>query len=161
MPHRSDALDFWELNLWQGVKAPRRKNSPGGESCCVVKDYAQRVSSTGANPTHAVTHLHTIISAAPADRPVTDGKDGSITLAQGQDFDAGLHPWPLFGEDKLAPVEILARLGQQDRDLKRKDMRAVKVLVKAIEVIRAILEKQRGGSRLTRRMAARQKGIML
>lgn len=126
-----------------------------------MKDNAQRVSSSGTDPTHAVTHLHAIVAAAAGDWPVTDGKDNSIALAQGQDFDAGLHARPLFREDKLAPIEILARLRQQDRDLKRKNMRTIKVLVEAIEVIRAILEKQRSGPRLTRRMAARQKVIML
>src|SRR5262249_45969182 len=55
---------------------------------------------------------------------------------------------------EFAAREVLARLRQQDGELKRKNMRTVKVLMQAIVIIGAILEQKRCGPRLACSMAA-------
>ena len=68
------------------------------------------------------------------------GEDHAIALAQRHDFRTRLHARPLFGQHKFAAVEIALRLGKQDRDLQRKDVLAVQVLMQAVVVVNAVLQ---------------------
>ena len=160
MPQRSDAWTLQGLESWQGDKAPRGKYSLACQLSRVVKDNSQRVAMASTDPTHPVAHLHAIIAACSRDRSVVDSEDHGIALAQGQDFGAGLHARPLFGQDEFAAVEIFARRGEQHRHLEREDMRAIKVLVEAVIIASAILEKLGRRPCLTCSMATRQKGIL-
>lgn len=53
-------------------------------------------------------------------RSVVDGERDCIALAQWHDFNAALHAGALLRENELATREISPRLGEQNRDLKRK-----------------------------------------
>ena len=57
-----------------------------------------------------------------------------------------MHAGPLLREHEFAAGEISLRLGKQDRDLDRKDVLSVKILMQAVIVARAVLQEQRGGS---------------
>ena len=57
-----------------------------------------------------------------------------------------MHTGPLLCEHKFSPGEISLWLGKQDRDLDRKDVLSVKILMQAVVVARIVLQEQRGGS---------------
>src|SRR4030095_4473788 len=75
-------------------------------------------------------------------RARVDREQDRVALRKRHHRDAGLHPWPLLGQNEFAALKILARLRQQHRGLQREDMLAVKILVQAIIVARAIAEQQ-------------------
>ena len=54
-----------------------------------------------------------------------------------------MHSRPLLRHHEFAARKITLRLGQQYRDLKRKDMLAVEILMQAVIVARPVLEQQR------------------
>ncbi len=94
-------------------------------------------------------------------RPLAHRKDHAVTLAERRDLGARLHARPLLGQHEFAAGEILARLGEQDRDLQRKEMLAVHVLMQAIVVARTVAQEKRRRTFLTRLMAAREEGFVV
>ena len=77
-----------------------------------------------------------------------DSKNHRIALGERHHFGAALHARALFGQHEFAAGEILAGLGQQDRHLQRKGEIAIEILMQAIKIAGAVLEKQRRRSRL-------------
>jgi len=61
-----------------------------------------------------------------------------------------LHAWPLLGQHEFTAGEIPFRLRQQNRQLQRKDMLAVEVLVESVVVARGVLQQERRWPRLPR-----------
>jgi hypothetical protein len=71
---------------------------------------------------------------------VMNWKDYRIALAQSYDHRSRLHAWPLLRQHKLAPGEISLRFRQQDRELQRKDVLAVKVLMETVVIAGLVLK---------------------
>jgi hypothetical protein len=118
-------------NLSSWSKLP----SPG-----VVKYHAQGVPVPAANPADAVTKIHAIHAASARHRALMHRENYRVSLAKRHDFGPRLQARPLFGDDEFAPGEVRTRLRQQDRDLQRKDARAVEILVQAVVVTSAVLK---------------------
>lgn len=83
-----------------------------------------------------------------------DGEDHSISLIERNDFRSRLHPWTLLGQDEFSSREITSRLRKKKRNLKRKDVFSVEILMEAVEIARFIFQKQRCRPRLARLMTA-------
>ena len=77
-----------------------------------------------------------------------------LALPQRHDLGARLHARALLGQHELAAREIALRLGQQERDLQRKHMLAVEILMQAVVVALAVLQQQRRRPGLAGAMAA-------
>jgi hypothetical protein len=74
---------------------------------------------------------------------VIDGEDDGFALMKLNDGDAGLHAGALLGEDELAAGEVVRGVAEQEGYLQGKDELAVEVLVEAVIVALAVLQKQR------------------
>ena len=105
-----------------------------------MEDNPGGVPPAGSNAAHAVAEINAIVALRPLYWPVMDREGHSITVLKGYHLDAALHARPLFGQDKLAARKVLARIGEENRDLDRECEIAVEVLVQAIEVARNILQ---------------------
>jgi hypothetical protein len=75
------------------------------------------MAAARSDAAHAMAEIDAIDAARPGDRPMMNRENNSATLAKGHDFGARLHAWPLLRHDEFSALEILARLGQQNRDL--------------------------------------------
>ena len=75
---------------------------------------------------------------------MADGENHAFALHEGDHLDARLHARALFGQDELAASKVAFRLTQQERDLQRKDMLAVEVLMQAVEIASAVAQEKRG-----------------
>ena len=106
----------------------------------------------------AVAHVDAVDAARALHRPVMHRKDHAFALAQRHDLHARLHARPLLGQHELAAGEVASRIGQQDRELQREDVLAVKILVQAVVIAFAVLQQQRRRFGLSRLVAAREKG---
>src|SRR5580704_17083629 len=122
----------------------------------VVKDDAKREAFAAFDPAHAMAQIDAISPARPLHRPLAHGKDDAVALRKRRDLRALLHARALLGQHEFAAGEVMARLGEQDRELQRKEMLAVHVLVQAMVVAGAVAQEQRRRSLLTRLMAARE-----
>src|SRR5262245_24948058 len=98
--------------------------------------------------------IHPVCAARSANRTVMDGEYHGIALTQRNHHRAGLHARPLLGQYEFAPGEIAPGLGQQDRELQRKYVLSVEILMQAVIVLGAVLEHEWGRPYLARRMAA-------
>src|SRR5438105_15174978 len=103
-----------------------------------------------------MTHVAAVETARPLHRPVMHRKDYRLALRQRDDLGTRLHARPLLGHDKLSAGEIGARSREQNRDLQRKYVLAVEVLMEAIVVAGTILQEKRRGLCLSRLAAERQ-----
>ena len=119
----------------------------------VVEDHAQRVTLPGSHAADAVAEVDAIDPARATHGALVHGKDHGIPPSERHDLDARLHARPLLGQHELAAGELLAGLRQQARNLKRKDMLAIQILVQAVVVVRTVAEEQRRRPGLTGGMA--------
>src|ERR1700722_704116 len=126
----------------------------------VVKCRAQREALAAFDPAHAMAQIDAISPARPLHRPLAHREDDAVALRKRRDLRARLHARPLLGQYELAAGEVMARLGEQDRELQRKEMLAVHVLMQAIVVAGAVAQQKRRRPFLTRLMAARQEGFV-
>src|SRR5579864_389214 len=126
----------------------------GGHSLRIVEDHAQRMAPAGPKPADAMPQVDAVGAARPLDRPMIHGKGNRIALPERNHLRARLHARPLLGQHELAALEVAPRLGQQERDLQRKDVLAIEVLMQAIVVAFLILQQQRRRPLLPRVMAA-------
>ena len=104
-----------------------------------------------------MSEVDPVYAASALNRTMVNGEDHSVALPQRHDLGARLHAGTLLGQHELAAGEVSSRLRQQDRDLQRKDMLAVEILVQAVVVIRPVLEQKRCRSDLPGCMATSQK----
>ncbi len=105
----------------------------------------------GTHPADAMAQVNAIEPARALHRPVMHSKDHRIALPQRHHLGPRLHPRPLLGQHELAAGEIAPWFRQQDRDLQRKHVLAIEVLVQAVVVALAILQQQRRRPRAARR----------
>lgn len=77
-----------------------------------------------------------------------DAKDHPVTLIHTEHFNAGLLSRPLFGKHEFAAIEVLSPLTQENGRLEGEDNFPVQVLMQTIVITGAILQDQRGGTRL-------------
>ena len=142
-------------------RADRRSTAGFGaapiNSLGVMKDDAERMAMAGAQTAHAMPHVHPIDAPRALHRPMMDREDHAFALLERDHLGARLHARTLLGQHELAAGEVVAGAGEQERDLERKDMLAVKVLVQAIVVAGTVLQEQRRRLRLPRLVAAAKK----
>jgi hypothetical protein len=108
-----------------------------------------------------MAHVDAIGAARTLHRPLAHREDDPVALAQAHDLGARLHARPLLGQYELAAGEVASGLGEQDRDLERKDMRSVNVLVQAIVIAGAIAQQKRRRPHLTGGMASGAERLVL
>ena len=106
----------------------------------IVEDNPHGVPHTGADAAHAVTEVHAVIALRSMHGPVMDCEGHSISLPKGHDFDAALHARPLFGQDKLAPGEVLPGLREENCHLDREYEIAIDILMETVEITRNVLQ---------------------
>ena len=121
-----------------------------------MKDHAHGVAMSGSQPAHSVPETDAIGSARAVHRTVVDCEHHGIAPAQRHHLGPRLHAWPLLGQHEFTAGEIPLRLRQQNRELQRKDMLAVEILVQSVVVSGAVLQQERRGPRLPRLVAARE-----
>ena len=117
-----------------------------------MEDDSERVAVTRAQLADTVAMLDAVHPAGPGDRAIADWKDDGVALSERDHSGARLASRPLLSEDEFAAFET-GRVRQQDRDLERKQMLAVHVLVQAIVVAGTVAEDQRRRARLPCRVA--------
>src|ERR1700728_320763 len=108
------------------------------------------MSSALADLTDAVSERNAIVAADTPYRTAVHSEQHRIALRERDDGGSGLHPRPLLRQHELAALEVPAGLGQQRRDLQGKNVLAVKILMQAVVVARAVSKQQRGRARLSR-----------
>lgn len=69
-----------------------------------------------------------------------NGKHHSVSLFEGDDFYARLHPGTLLGQYELTTGEINARPRQQNHGLQRKEVFRIDVLVQAVVIVLAVTQ---------------------
>lgn len=79
-----------------------------------MKDYTNRVTVARVHLADAVIQLHLVVAPHSFHRANVDGEDGRVSLPKRQHHGAGLHPRTLRGHHEPSPLEILARLIQQN-----------------------------------------------
>src|ERR1700677_1790291 len=119
------------------------------------------MSSALADLTDAMSERDAVVAADARHRPAIHSEHHGIALRERDDGGAGLHAWPLFRQHELAALEVAAGFGQKRRDLQRKNVLAVEVLVQAVVVAGAVSQQQWGRPRLPRRLAAVEEGCMV
>src|SRR5580704_4856187 len=80
-------------------------------------------------------------------------KGNRVTLTKRNDLRPRLHTRTLLRQHKLSANKILSRLRQQNRNLDRKHMFAVKILMQTVVIPFSILQQQRSRPDLARIMA--------
>src|ERR1700734_2651809 len=126
-----------------------------------MKDHAQREAFAAFDPAHAMAQIDAISPARSLHWPLAHCEDDAVALRERRDLRARLHARPLLGQHELATGEVAPGLGQEDRDLQRKEMLAVHVLVQAIVVAGAIAQQKGRRPLLTRLMAALEERFVL
>jgi hypothetical protein len=86
-----------------------------------------------------------------------DSKNYCVTLSEWYNFWTRLHAWTLFSKHEFSTYKVMLWFRQKNRKLKRKDMLAVQVLMKAVVIVFAILKKKWCRLELASIMAARDK----
>jgi hypothetical protein len=119
----------------------------------IVKDDSQRKAFARAQGADSVAHRYTIDAASASLGAVIDGKKYHLALMKRNDLDAGLHPWALFGKDKLASGEVNRGSAEKKCSLYGEDEIAVEILVETVEVAGIVLQQQRCGTGLSRAVA--------
>jgi hypothetical protein len=127
----------------------------------VVEDDAKGKALAALEAAHPMAHVDAIGAARALLGPLPHGEDDAVALAQAHNLHPRLHPGPLLGQHEFAAVKVASRLGKEDRDLERKKVLAIDVLVQAIVVAGAIAQQERRRPRLTRLMAAREERFVL
>ena len=120
----------------------------------VMEDDANRIAVAASNPADAVAQVDAIDASGSLHRPAVYREDHRVALCQRHHFRTRLHAWTLFRQHEFPTSEIAARRRQQDRDLQRKHVLAVQILMETVVVVGAVLQDQRRRSRLSRRVAA-------
>jgi hypothetical protein len=105
-----------------------------------MENDADGVSSSRPQSANAVSHVDAVGSPRALDRAMVDGKYHALALVERDHLGPRLHAGPLFGEDEFAAREIDGGPCEQERDLEREDMLAVKVLVQAVVIVGPVLE---------------------
>lgn len=105
-----------------------------------MKDDAERMAMSGSNEAHAVAHRHPVEAAHPTHRALMHWKNNRVAAPERNNFGPRLPPRALFGQHEFTAFELIARFGQQDRDLERKQDFSVAILVQAIEVVHSVFE---------------------
>ena len=83
----------------------------------VVKDDSEGEAFAASDPAHAVAQIDAIGPARPLHGAVAHGEDDPVALRKRRDLRARLHARALLGQHEFAAAEIMARLGEQNRDL--------------------------------------------
>src|SRR4051812_3268887 len=125
-----------------------------------MKDHAKGMAMAGPYPAHAMAQVDAVESARALHRPVMHGKGHRIALRERHHLRSRLHPRPLLRQHELAAGEIVPRFREQDRDLQRKYMFAIEVLMQAVVVALAILQQQRRWPGLAGGVAPIQEAIV-
>src|SRR5882757_5175594 len=107
-----------------------------------MKYHPQRMPRPTPHPADPMPHIHPIHSSHTLHRPMMNSKNYRIALAQENNLGARLHPRSLLGQNELTARKILAWLRQKNRNLQRKHVLAIQILVQAVVVTRSILEQQ-------------------
>src|SRR5262249_27323608 len=141
-------------------RAPPRSCQRDRSSFRIMEDHTHSVALAGTQPADAMPQIDAIDAARSLHRPVMHGEGDRVALLQPDHFGPRLHPWTLLGQDELSALEVAPGLGQQDRDLQRKHMLAIEVLMQAIVVTGLVLQKQRRRTGLAGVVAALQEGVV-
>lgn len=91
---------------------------------------------------YPVTHSDPVEAPFAGDRPVSNREYHRVALIEVNYFHARLRPWTLLGKHELTTLKIVARPGQQDRGLQRKDVLAVDILMKTVVIVLTIPQQQ-------------------
>jgi hypothetical protein len=94
----------------------------------------------GTDAANAMPQIDTIAAAGALYRTVPDRKNDAIASPERHDLGPRLHSRTLLREDEFTARKIHAGLFQQDRNLERKDVFAVNVLMQTIEITGGVLE---------------------
>jgi hypothetical protein len=122
-----------------------------------VKNQANGMAFATPDATDAMTHRHLSCPAALIHcRSLVHREYDCIALPQ-RDHIRSLASRRVLCHDEFATFEIRAGFGQQYRNLKRKNVHPIEVLVQTVVVPCAVREDQRSRSRLAREMALFEK----
>jgi hypothetical protein len=123
-----------------------------------MEDDAKRCAVARMNGADTMAKDDTVVAARASYWAKANREDNGIAACQLRYRWSRLHPGALFRQNELATDKVLARLREKDRDLKRENMLAVKVLMQAIVTALLILQQQRCCQGLARRVAPFQVG---
>lgn len=93
-------------------------------------------------------HVHAVRAAGTLAWTLASGERDRLPCNQRHHLDARLHARTLLGQNEFTAFKIASRLRVKYRDLNRKDMFPVKVLMQVIVAAGAVAQKQRRGPRL-------------
>src|SRR5258708_29295207 len=121
---------------------------------CVMENDANRIPVSPTDATDAVPEIDPIRPARTPHRSMVNRENDAVTVLKRYHHRPRLHARPLLRHHEFAAHEVLARLGQQDGELKRENMLTVEVLMQAVVIIGAVLEQKRCRPRLSFLLAA-------
>jgi hypothetical protein len=119
-----------------------------------VEDNPEGITAARVHATYTVLHVDAIRASRAPRWPMANREDHTLSLAQANDLDPRLHARALLGEYELAACKINAWLGEQKRDLERKYVLAINVLMQTVVIVGVVAEHERRWLELTCVMAA-------
>src|SRR5262245_25542990 len=145
------------LIFGQGKARLERRSSWRGRrlrSLGVVEDDPERVALPRPHAADAVAELDAVHAARPLNGALVDGEDDAVASPERHHHGPRLHAGPLLRHHELAAREVLPGRGEECRELERKDVLPVEVLMEAVVVAGPVLEEERRRPRLAGRVAA-------
>ncbi len=108
-----------------------------------MEDDAQRVAFAAMQSADTVAQGRPIEAARAANRPMIDGDDDSVTLAQRYNFRTSWLSRIALRQQELATLEIHAGLIEQDHNLEWKYVFTVQILMQTAIVAGLVMQEQR------------------
>jgi hypothetical protein len=109
----------------------------------VMENDTDSMTESRADAAHTVPKVHTIHAASTSYRTVLNSEDNAVPASKRNNHRSRLHARPLLRHHKLASRKVLTRFRQQYRELNRKNVFAVQVLMQAVVIVGAVPEQQR------------------
>ena len=91
----------------------------------------------------------TVKAASTFHGTMINGEHNAVALTKRHNHRPRLHAGPLLGKHELSASEVFARLRQENRELERKNMFAVKILMQTVVVAGFIVKKKWSRFRLS------------
>lgn len=127
----------------------------------IMKNDPHGMSTSRSDAADPVSHVDPVDAASPLHRSMMHWENHRLPPLKRHHFSSRLHPGTLFGEYKFPSGEVMLRLRQQNRDLQRKDMLPIQILMQTVVISLLILQQKRSRAHLPGMMTALYELLMI